>query len=219
MKSRYAKKTHKYGLRLPKSVQEAYEIDKENGNDYWHQAILKELKNNAVAFRFLEDGEHIPVGSTWVPFHMIFDIKCDFTRKARFVAGGHLTDTPAQLTYSSVVSRESVRIAFLITALNEIDILAADIGNAYLQTPCREKIHTTAGPEFGPNRVGQTVIIVRAMYGLKSSGTAWHAQLCENLYDLQFQPCKADSDVWYCPATIDNGFEYYEYILVYVDDL
>jgi hypothetical protein len=44
--------------------------------------------------------------------HMIFDIKMeDFRRKARFVAGGHTTDTPYAMTYASVVSRESVRVA------------------------------------------------------------------------------------------------------------
>lgn len=81
------------------------------------------MKNNAVAFIFLEEGEHIPVGSTWEPFNMMFDTKCVFMCKARFVAGGHVTDTPTQLTYPSVVSYESVRIAFLISALIEIDIL------------------------------------------------------------------------------------------------
>jgi hypothetical protein len=39
------------------------------------------------------------------------------------------------------------------------------------------------------------------------------------LYDLQFTPCKANSDVCYHPAIKDNGFKYYKYILVYVDDL
>jgi hypothetical protein len=47
--------------------------------------------------------------------------------------------------------RESVRIAFTIAALNNLDILSADIGNAYLQAPVQEKVHTTAGPEFGPH--------------------------------------------------------------------
>ncbi len=56
----------------------------------------------------------------------------DFTRKAHFVAGGHKTDPPSSLTYSSVVSRDSVRIAFLIAALNKLDIISADIGNAYI---------------------------------------------------------------------------------------
>jgi hypothetical protein len=63
---------------------------------------------------------------------MIFDIKMDFTRKAHFVAGGHMTDPPDTITYSSVVSCDSVRIAFLLAALNDIDIRACDIGNAYL---------------------------------------------------------------------------------------
>jgi hypothetical protein len=112
-----------------------------------------------------------------------------------------------------------VRIAFLIAALNELDILAADVGNAYLQAPAREKVHTTAGPEFGPNNIGRTVIIVRAMYGLKSSGAAWHAHLSETLRGMDFTPSYADPDVWMRPAAKEDGFNYYECILVYVDDL
>lgn len=219
VKTRYLKRTHKYGIQLPKSVEEAYELDRLSGTDYWHKAIVKEMTNNAIAFKFLEEGESAPPGSLWIPFHMIFDVKCDFTRKARYVAGGHWTDTPTQLTYSSVVTRDSVRIAFLLAALNNLEILAADIGNAYLQAPVREKVHTTAGPEFGPNNVGRTVIVVRAMYGLKSSGAAWHAKFSETLHSMGFQSSLADPDVWMRPATSESGFEYYEYILVYVDDI
>jgi hypothetical protein len=219
LKSRYETKTHKYGIRVPHNTEEAYEIDKETGTDYWHQAIMKEMKNNLIAFKFLEEGEQIPVGSKWIPFHMIFDVKIDLTRKACFIAGGHWTDTPSQLTYSSVVTRESIRIAFLIAALNDLDILAADVGNAYVQAPACEKVQTTAGPEFGPHRVGQTVIVVRAMYGLKSSGAAWHAQLSSTLMSMNFQPSLADPDVWIHAASKRDGYEYYEYILVYVDDL
>lgn len=191
----------------------------ESGTDFWHQAIAKEMKNNAIAFKFLEDGQNFPVGSKWIPFHMIFDVKMDLTRKARFVAGGHWTDASTQLTYSSVVTRESVRLAFLIAALNELEILSADIGNAYLQAPVHEKVHTTAGPEFGPQYQGKTVIIVRAMYGLKSSGTALHAQLSSTFKSMNFTPCLAVPDVWLRAACKTNGEEYYEYILVYIDDL
>jgi hypothetical protein len=219
IKSRYLKRTHKYGIQLPKTVAKAYEIDRATNTDYWHQAIIKEMKNNAVAFKFLEDGEAVPVESQWIPFHMIFDVKCDFTRRARFVAGGHWTEAPTQMTYSSVVTRDSVRIAFLVAALNDLDILTAGVGNAYLQAPTREKVHTTAGPEFGPENIGKTVIVVRAMYGLKSSGAAWHARFSETLRDIGFLPSLADPGVWYRPATKCDGFEYYEYILVYVDDI
>jgi hypothetical protein len=36
---------------------------------------------------------------------------------------------------------------------------------------------------------------------------------------MDFVPSLADPDVWYRPATKPDGFEYYEYILVYVDDI
>ena len=74
--------------------------------------------------------------------HMIFDVKMDgsFTRKARFVAAGVETDPPSHLTYSSVVSRESVRIAFLVAALNDLQIRCADCFNAHHNAKCREKI-------------------------------------------------------------------------------
>jgi hypothetical protein len=55
---------------------------------------------------------------------------------------------------------------------NDLDILAIDISNAYLNAPTREKVHTTVGSEFGPNRIGQTVLIVWTLYGLKTSGVA-----------------------------------------------
>ncbi len=79
------------------------------------------------------------MGYKEIPCHIIFDMKMNFTRKARFVAGGHKTNPPACLTYSSVVSRDSVRIAFLLAALNDLDILTADIGNAYINANVREK--------------------------------------------------------------------------------
>ena len=73
----------------------------------------------------------------------------NFRRKARLVADGHKTATPTNITYSSVVSRDSARIALTIAALNDIKILACDILNAYLTAPCWEKFWCKAGPEFG----------------------------------------------------------------------
>jgi hypothetical protein len=85
----------------------------------------------------LVDGK-VPPGYTEICCHMIFDIKMDFTTKARFVAGGHLTDPPKDSVYSSVVTRESVRLFFLIAALNDLDVLACDVQNV---VTC--KMHTS----------------------------------------------------------------------------
>ena len=83
--------------------------------------------------------------------HMIFDVKLDrkFTRKSRIVGGEHMTEPPSSLTYSTVVTRESVRIAFLLAGLNDLEVKSADISNAYLNAPAREKCWIVAGPEFG----------------------------------------------------------------------
>jgi hypothetical protein len=96
---------------------------------------------------------------------MVFDIKMDnLTGKARLVAGGHTTETPVNTTYSSVVLHESVRIAFLLAALNDLQVCAANIGNAYLNANCHEKIWTIAGPEFGSKK-GSVMIIRKHFMG------------------------------------------------------
>lgn len=129
-----------------------------------------------------------------------------------------MTQPPADITYASVVSRESVRIAFLIAALNGLEVQAADIGNAYLNAPCREKIWIICGPEWGALQ-GRRAKVVRALYGLKSSGAAWRNHLANVLhYELGFTMCRADNDVWMRPATKPDGTPYYEYVLIYVDD-
>ena len=62
------------------------------------------------------------------------------------VAGGHNITTPTSLTYSSVVSRDSVRISLKISVLNYLKVIAFDIQNAYLTVKFREKIWTAAEP-------------------------------------------------------------------------
>ena len=43
-----------------------------------------------------------------IKFHVIFYVNMDFTRKSLFVANVSKTEAPVALTYSSVVSRDSV---------------------------------------------------------------------------------------------------------------
>ena len=105
-----------------------------------------------------------------------------------------------------------------IAVFNDLRVLTCDIQNAYLTAKCREKIWTRAGPEFGSDQ-GKIMIVVRALYGLKSSGAAFRALLAETLHDLSYVPSKADPDVWMRPAVKSNGFKYYEYVLFYVDDV
>jgi len=125
------------------------------------------MKNVRVAFEVYEDDPStLPPGYQEIACHMIFDVKMgeNSRRKARMVAGGHVTEVPTNLTYSSVVSRDSIRIALTVAALNGLDIFACDILNAYHSAPCRERIWTIAGPEFGVEDCGKTMLVVRALY-------------------------------------------------------
>ena len=178
--ARYLKRTHKWGLEVPKTVEEAYDIDKRNGNTFWADAIAKEMKNMRIAFEIQEDPDwKPPPGYQFVKCHMVFDIKMEnFRRKARLVTGGHVTDVPPAITYSSVVARDTVRIALTLAALNDLEVKVADILNAYVTAPVQEKIWTVLGPEFG-NDAGKKALIVRSLYGLKSSGASFRNHLAD----------------------------------------
>ena len=154
------------------------------GTNFWELAIQKDMANGSIDFEKgdhmveeMRDGKVLP-GYQEIGCHMIFDIKMDgnFTRKDCFFAGGHTTDTTASITYSSVIYRDIVWIAFMIAALNDIDVFAADIGNAHLNAPCREKIWTKAGPNFVSQQVC-LMLIVRALYRFKSSNASWREML------------------------------------------
>jgi hypothetical protein len=105
LKTKYWFRSHKFGVKIPKSVKEAKKFDEENGNTLWWDAICKEMKNVRPAFEvWKKDVSELPPGYQMITCHMIFDVKMGekFRRKARFVADGHKTKTPTVMTYSSV---------------------------------------------------------------------------------------------------------------------
>ena len=61
---------------------------------------------------------------------------------------------------------------FVLTyaALNDVDVQASNIKNAYLLAPSSEKHYIICGTEFGIGNVGKVILITRALYGEKSSG-------------------------------------------------
>ena len=142
VKCKYWTHTQKFGLRVPTFVTEVIAIDRENGDTLWCDAICKEIKNVCIDFEEFEgDKEDIPPEYQLVKCHTIFEINIGegIRRKACIVAEGHMTEDPASLTYSSVVSRDSVRIALKIADLNGLKVLACDIQNAFLTTKCIDK--------------------------------------------------------------------------------
>ena len=170
------------------------------------------MKSVCIAIEEFEgEKEDIPSVYQFVNCHMIFYIKMGegFRRKDRMIDWGHMTEAPASLTYSSVVSRDSVRIALTITDLNGFKVLACDIQNAFLTDNCRDKCYTWAGPEFDSDR-WKLMLTTRALYGLKTSSASFRYYLAETLYELGYTPTKADPDVWLQKSVISDEFQYYE---------
>jgi hypothetical protein len=118
----------KFGIEVPKSWDDHVILDTENGNILWQDALWKEMKNVRIAFKIMNGYEVIPPTYQDMRCRVIFDVKMeDFRRKARFVSGGHITDTHHDMTYGSAVLRESVRIALTLVALNDLDVKMAGI--------------------------------------------------------------------------------------------
>jgi len=176
------------------------------------------MTNVGIEFKVLEDGREPPPGWQKLTRHMIFDVKMDFTQKARWVLDGHKIPDVSGLTYAGVVSRETVRIALTYAALNGLEVCTCDIQNAYLQAPSTQMDYVICGPEFGLENIGKKALIHCALYGGKSVGRDFCNHLRGCMRHLEFTSCPADPYLWMRPAIHTNGTECYEYILLYVDD-
>ena len=97
--------------------------------------------------------------------------------------------------------------------MNGLELWGVDVGNAYLEARTKEKVYIIGGKGFGKLE-GHTLIIVKALYGLRSSGLRWHERFADTLRDMGFKISKADPDVW-----MRRNGNIYEYIAVYVDNL
>ena len=104
-------------------------LDKQNNNELRKEAIAKEM-NKMVEFQVFRnspDGKP-PPGNKKSPFHMIYDVKFDDRRKARFVAGGHLTVDPGEGAYAGVIAPEAMRLGVFAALLKNLQGVAADMG-------------------------------------------------------------------------------------------
>ena len=211
-----------FGLQVPRTHEEAVMLDEKNGNTYWQDAEYLEL-SQLLDYEFAKDygpgdaKEDLGEGYKRIRCRMVYAVKHDGRHKARFVAGGHLTDDPGYSVYSSVVSIRSLRIVLLAAELNGLDVQAADVGNAYLEALTNEKIYFIAGKEFSPFGLeGHSLVLYKALYGLKSSGMEWSRTFAKTLRAEGFTPSFADPDVW---MKKNEERQIWEYVCVYVDDL
>ena len=62
----YQKLTQKFGIKVPKTVEEALALDKENGNDLWWKTIQKKMSAAKGSFKIHDEDERPPIGSKYM---------------------------------------------------------------------------------------------------------------------------------------------------------
>lgn len=69
-------------------------------------------------------------GYTKISNQNVLDVNMDLVCKVQFLARGHMTKALYSATYSSNVSKDSVRDVLLLSALNNLKLLDHSIFNA-----------------------------------------------------------------------------------------
>ena len=219
-KSKYrqakASRKYKHGWEVPRDYAHALQLDIQNGNNKWKDAIDLEIEQIKEYQVFKDYGKAVyeknkitnaPEGHQKIRVHFVFDVKHCGKFKARLVADGHLTKEPMETVYSGVVSIRNLRLAMFLAELNDLELWGADVGNAYLQALTREKLYIVGRPEFEALQ-GHVLVMHKALYGTRSGGACWHDKFFDILHDMSFKPSKADPDIWMKPSKDGSHYEY-----------
>jgi len=112
-----------------------------------------------------------------------------------------------------MVGMETVRIGFLIVAMNRLRVCAADIRNAFLYGTTKEKVFIIAGQEFGEHQ-GKCLIINKGLCSLQSSMAHFHEHLSNKLRQMGYSPSQTGPNFW-----MKKVGDHYDYIAAHVDDM
>ena len=108
-----------------------------------------------------------------------------------------------------------VKLIQVIAHKTNLEILCGDIGNAYVNAYTNKKVYAIAGDEFRKAMKEIIVIVVRALYGLRTSSERWHAHLADTLRGFNLKSTRYDNNVWICQY---KDGDCYDYISIHVDD-
>ena len=66
---------HKFGIRLPNTINQDIELENKKGNTLWWDNLMKEIKNMRPVFEVFEGDIKKIVGYQQVKYHIIWDVK------------------------------------------------------------------------------------------------------------------------------------------------
>ena len=63
LQTKHLMRSHKFGIKCSRTVEQAYLLDVRNSNILWADALFKEMENVRVKFDILSDGSHYPLAT------------------------------------------------------------------------------------------------------------------------------------------------------------
>ena len=156
-------------LKLPHLSSMRLKLIERTAIPYGKLPLPKKWVMNVLLLNSLANAK-APPGWHNAPGRIIFDVKMDFTRKARWVKDGHTAPDSETSSFAGVVSCDSIQIALTHAALLGLPVIGANICNAYLQAPSSEKHFIVCGPELGIKNEDHVALSWCALYGGKVAG-------------------------------------------------
>jgi hypothetical protein len=177
----------------------------------WRTACQEEL--NALEKRKVFEYTNHPEGWNVI---WVFDVKSDSRKKARLVAKGfsQVEGIDYDQIFSPVVWFETLQIILALAAIQNWEIKAVDVRDAYLYGKLNEEIYMEQPEGFKvPGREHWVLQLWHALYGLKQAGLSWWNALSQSMSELGFKHLRSDEGI----------FVYHKHnqtvvTVVYVDD-
>ena len=110
------------------------------------------------------------------------------------VADGHLGDVILSSVYSGVVSLRGIMLVLFFAERNGPKSWINDMRPTFLESLTKEKVHAVARPEC-VSLEGHSLIIIKALHGLQTSGLNWYERLADFFRDLELESCKIKPDI------------------------
>eukprot|EP00957_Ditylum_brightwellii_P093403 7112427-Ditylum_brightwellii.AAC.1 len=90
-------------------------------------------------FKPLGKGGKKPKNNVMICVHLVYTVKQDGKHINRLVAGDHITGPTTNTYYSSVILLRAMGMMSFLDELNDMELITADNGSAYLEAYTVEK--------------------------------------------------------------------------------
>lgn len=156
------------------------------------------------------------IGCKWV-FKIKRDSKGNVERyKARLVAKGFTQREHIDFeeVYAPVSQYSTLRAFLAVIAEQDLELRQLDITTAFLNGDLTEELYMQQPPGYNFGGPRTACRLLRAIYGLRQAGRAWHIKLKAALLNIGFSPSTADASFFILQSGGDLIL-----VLVYVDDI